>query len=268
MEPEPVVKPIAKPVAKKKPRPKASPPSPLPPPPLPDESPDENSDETLGPGSAAAAMVQRMQERFSDYGSGPSWGDAGHAGGAGQAGDAGDAIENALSELGRIGVESGLEGDDDLGGEQRKRSFRAIVGGIPYWAGLAVCIAGILAFALIEQDEIIKRWPASARIYQAFGVTVEPLGVGLHLQAVKSEQRVDDGTVILVVEGQVANISEVEREVPLVKVISIGPEHKRVHEWHIKVVPSLLAPGAIGTFHWVERNPGPISEVAVTFEGG
>ena len=110
-------------------------------------------------------------------------------------------------------------------------------------------------------------WPPAARLYLVMGVPLEPPGAGLQLQNVKSDQRIEDGVVMLVVEGQIVNISAIDREVPPVLAISLGPDHHPVRRWRVQVTQSHLAPGAIATFHSIERDPGVVSDLQVTFEG-
>ncbi len=136
------------------------------------------------------------------------------------------------------------------------------------WICFAAVVGGVGAMVVVGREVIVDTWPAAGRLYEAIGLPVEPPGAGLQLQSVKSEQRVEDGTVMLVVEGQILNTSEIEREVPPLLAVSIGPDHQPVHKWRIPVTQSHLSPGAIATFHSIERDPGVVSEVAVTFGEG
>ncbi len=159
--------------------------------------------------------------------------------------------------------------DEGIGRSRRTRTGRwAKLKGALRWIGFAAAIGGLIGFVVMGRETLVNTWPAAARLYQAIGLPVEAPGAGLQLQSVKSEQRVEDGTVMLVVEGQILNISEIEREVPPLLAMSIGPDHQPVHKWRIPITQAHLAPGAIATFHSVERDPGVVSEVAVTFDGG
>jgi predicted Zn finger-like uncharacterized protein len=157
------------------------------------------------------------------------------------------------------------ETDADGGG--RGAWLRRQLRGAGRWLGLVGALAAVGGFVLGGRTEIVTLWPPAARLYDALGIPVEPIGAGLQLQNVKSEQRTEDGAVALVVEGQILNVSTIDREVPPVLAVSIGPDHKPVHKWQIPVTQSHLAPGAIATFRSVERDPGVVSEVAVTFDG-
>jgi len=150
----------------------------------------------------------------------------------------------------------------------RGRRLMAAARSVLQWLGLAAGITGLVVFMISARTDIVALWPPAARLYDAVGLTVEPPGAGLQLQNVKSEQQIKDGAVMLVVEGQIVNVSELDRDVPAVLAVSIGPDHKPVHKWRIPVSLPHLAPGAIATFRSIERDPGVVSEVAVTFDGG
>jgi len=160
----------------------------------------------------------------------------------------------------------GDEGASGRGGESGGRRWLSAATGLVRWLGFAAGVTGLVISVLNWRNDIVELWPAAARLYDAIGLPVEPPGAGLQLQNVKSEQRVEDGAVILVVEGQIANVSSEDREVPPVSAVSIGPDHKPVHRWRIPVTQSHLVPGAVATFHSAERDPGVVSEVAVTFD--
>ena len=164
--------------------------------------------------------------------------------------------------------DSGEENEDWEDGDRNPTRWRRILGSLRAsgrWLGFAAAVAGLLSFLVAGRDAIVNLWPAASRLYQTVGLTVEPPGAGLQFQAVKSEQRIDDGTVVLTVEGQILNSSDIDRDVPPVRATSYGPDHHMVRSWNIPVTISHLAPGAIATFRSVERDPGVISEVGVGF---
>jgi predicted Zn finger-like uncharacterized protein len=133
------------------------------------------------------------------------------------------------------------------------------------WGAYLAAVAGLVAGLLGERQTLVQLWPASARLYQLIGLPVEPLGAGLQLQNVRSEQRVEGGVVLLAIEGQVLNISEIDREVPPLLAVAIGSDHRPIGNWRIPVSNPHLAPGAAAPFRSLQRDPGPVVEVAVTF---
>ncbi|WP_084536363.1 zinc-ribbon domain-containing protein [Azospirillum halopraeferens] len=135
------------------------------------------------------------------------------------------------------------------------------------WLGLAAAVALLVVGGVAGRHEVVRLWPPAALLYDTVGLPVEPPGTGLQLRNVRSEQRDDAGTPVLVVEGQIVNVSEMERAVPDVVALSLGPDRRPVEEWRIEVSSHRLLPGEIATFHSARRDPGLVAEVMVTFEG-
>ncbi|MEI6556895.1 MAG: hypothetical protein WCO00_00700 [Rhodospirillaceae bacterium] len=133
------------------------------------------------------------------------------------------------------------------------------------WLGFFAGLGGLAVFLLSARGQIVDLWPAAARLYEVIGLPVEPPGAGLLFQNIKSEQRTDNGVAVLVLEGQIANASAVDRVVPAVIATTLGPDHKPVKSWHVVVTQARLEPGAIATFRSMERDPGAVAEVAITF---
>jgi predicted Zn finger-like uncharacterized protein len=129
-------------------------------------------------------------------------------------------------------------------------------------AALLVLIGGIY----MRQD-IVEIWPPSALLFETVGLPVDALGAGLQLQNVRSEKRVEDGITVLVIEGQVVNISNRERPVPPLRAVSLGPDKTRLGDWTFTASHETLLPGEIATFVSQMREPaGVIAEIAITFQ--
>ena len=239
-EPRPAARPGAKPAERKPPaaaKKKKKRPAPAPPP--------EPEDEPLErfPG----------MDGFSGFG---GLGDEDHTTGAPSLGD------DAWANIGNHSVDFGAS---DEGGRSGKRSLMERARALGRWIGFGAGIAGLVVFVLSARAQIVELWPAAARLYIVIGLPVEPPGAGLQFQNVKSEQRLDNGVTMLVLEGQIANVSAAERPVPPVLATSLGPDHKPVKSWRVMVTQARLEPGAIATFRSQERDPGAVAEVAVTF---
>ena len=169
-----------------------------------------------------------------------------------------DAWMNASSHSVDFGA---FDGADKRG----KGGMASKIQNLGRWLGFAAGIAGVVVFVLSQRTQIVELWPAAARLYEVLGMPVEAPGAGLQFQNVKSEQRLDNGATVLVLEGQIANVSAVERTVPAVVATSLGPDHKPVKSWHVVVTQTHLEPGAIATFRSQERDPGTVADIAITF---
>jgi hypothetical protein len=122
--------------------------------------------------------------------------------------------------------------------------------------------------AVVAREEIVQAWPASARLYAVAGLNVEAPGTGLVLQNIRSEQRFDGATPVLRVTGQVANISQLAREVPEIRAVSLDAQRRPIQSWRFTANPTRLLPGEVATFETVQREPGEnIAQVTVSFDG-
>lgn len=141
---------------------------------------------------------------------------------------------------------------------------RALIG----WAALGAVVAGIVAGAYVGRAAVVAAWPPAALLYETVGLPVEPPGAGLQLQNVHSQQHMENGALVLVVEGQVVNTSADQRAVPRLRAISLGADHKPVQVWAVEASSTILLPGEIATFRSTQHDPGGVVEVMITFDGG
>lgn len=152
--------------------------------------------------------------------------------------------------------------DDSPAAKRRRR------GALAGWAVFALVLGGIAAGGYLGRAEIVRLWPPSALLYETVGLPVDPPGAGLKLQNVRSEQKLDGGSPVLLVEGQIVNVSDVARPVPPVRAVTLGPDQQPVQSWTIDASPAQLLPGEIAVFRHAQRDPGTVAEVMITFGGG
>lgn len=144
-----------------------------------------------------------------------------------------------------------------------KAARRALVG----W-GVFLAVLGVAGAAgFFARQEIVRLWPPAALFYETVGLPVEPPGAGLQLQNVRSEQKTEGGGPVLIVDGQIINVSDVIRPVPHVRAVSLGQDRKPVKSWSIEASATQLLPGEVATFRDAQRDPGAVVEVMITFEG-
>ncbi|MBK1839512.1 zinc-ribbon domain-containing protein [Azospirillum sp. YIM B02556] len=135
------------------------------------------------------------------------------------------------------------------------------------FALLGLLVAGSAAGGYFGRDAVVRNWPPAALLYETIGMPAEPPGFGLELRNIRSEQKVEGGTTVLLLDGEVANGTDAERTLPPLRVITFGPEHKLLQSWTIEPSAETLGPGAAANFHHSQPDPGPVTEVTVTFGG-
>jgi hypothetical protein len=134
---------------------------------------------------------------------------------------------------------------------------------------VAFSAVSLLAGLVFARQQIVDIWPPAALLFETVGLPVDTLGAGLQLQDVKSEKRIEDGAMVLVIEGRIANISDRERPVPPLHAKSLGPDKTAVADWTFRASHETLLPGEIATFQSTIREPsGVISEISITFQAG
>ena len=134
------------------------------------------------------------------------------------------------------------------------------------WASLAAAVAILVVGVLAGRDPLVKLWPASARLYDALHMGVEPAGFGLKLQEVSTQAREVEGNPMLFISGQISNATESQREVPEIKAEALGPNKAVLATWRIKPSMTRLFPGQVATFQSAVPDSGrAATEMRITF---
>jgi predicted Zn finger-like uncharacterized protein len=110
----------------------------------------------------------------------------------------------------------------DLPGEALPKQFRArvqqqervrkVAAAGAVWGGMAVLLASLLGLAVLFRTEIARAWPKTASAYAAMGLRVNVLG--LTIDNVTSAPGIENGREVLVVAGDVRNVSDEPRPLP------------------------------------------------------
>lgn len=138
------------------------------------------------------------------------------------------------------------------------------------WAALALAasLIGVVVGGVVAREPIVNMWPPANLLFDTVGLGVMPPGVGLALQNPRSEQRREDGATVLVVEGQIVNVSDHEQMVPRVKAVAMDSERNSLQTWTIDASAASLQPGEIATFFSTHKDPGPVALLTLTFDVG
>jgi len=131
---------------------------------------------------------------------------------------------------------------------------------------VGVLIVLILASAIIGRNEIVAALPASASIYQKLGLPVT-MRLGLQFENVTSERIAEGGVSVLVIEGEIVNVSGQERAVPAVKVTLLDDGGRQLQEEMLNAASAKLGAGDKTRFSGRIVNPAEQARnFSVTFD--
>jgi predicted Zn finger-like uncharacterized protein len=134
------------------------------------------------------------------------------------------------------------------------------------WVALAVIVAGVLGGGVVAREKIVAAWPPAAKLYKTVGLPVEPLSVGLELRNMASSRRVVDGVPVLIIEGEVANVSNRVLKVPKLRAALRNAKEHEIRRWTFSAARTRLMPGESVSFMTrVEDPPQRATGLAITF---
>ncbi len=125
------------------------------------------------------------------------------------------------------------------------------------WAALTVIVGGVLGGAVLARERIVAAWPPAAKLYEMAHLPVERVRAGLELHNLRSSQEVDDGVPVLIVEGEVVNVSDRVQEVPKIRIVLRDEARHDVAQWLISVARPSLEPGQKAAFRERHERPPP-----------
>ncbi|GHB27665.1 hypothetical protein GCM10007094_15000 [Pseudovibrio japonicus] len=127
-------------------------------------------------------------------------------------------------------------------------SAKGLLGASLLAASLALC------FSVVKYREaIVRGFPDLAGLYQLAGMTVNLRG--LVFRDLRTFREVDDGSVVLVVEGSVENIARSETFIPAIKLALRSQDTQEIHSWIVEPREDRLAPGDKTRFRARLNNP-------------
>jgi len=131
---------------------------------------------------------------------------------------------------------------------------------------VAVLVMLVVASAVIGRDEIVAKFPATARLYQDLNLPVTP-ELGLKFEDVTSARLEEGGIAVLVVEGAIVNPTPHHRSVPPVRVTLLDGGGRQIQEELFRAKELQLEPGARTSFSGRVVSPADSARnFSVTFE--
>jgi predicted Zn finger-like uncharacterized protein len=145
------------------------------------------------------------------------------------------------------------------------RNRRLIIG----WAGLAAAVVLLILGATLSRQWMVAHWPATERLYAAFGADSTAPGSGLEFRRVEPSRTTEEGQPALVIQGEITNVSSGVRQVPKLKAILHDKAEHELQSVSFPPPQDQLAPGETLSFKTtITRPKDGASGIVVTFDTG
>ena len=148
------------------------------------------------------------------------------------------------------------------GGTARRSGAGQLVG----WLSLATFLIAIVGGGLYARETIVAAWAPSAAVFEMVGLPVVRVGEGLDIRIVSNTQEVENSRRILVIVGEVVNISEQVRRVPKLRASLLDVREREIFSWVFAASKSELEPGQQAEFETrVPEPPANARNLSVNF---
>jgi predicted Zn finger-like uncharacterized protein len=163
------------------------------------------------------------------------------------------------------GAESGVAGTMDGGARVQlpavikpRRRWPAIAS----IALLAVILSSIVA-AVVARDQVIAMWAPSIKLFAMIGLQPSSPLVGLEIRKLDTKRGSENGVAALIIDGEVANVSGIVRDVPRLTATLRDSNGKNLEGWDFAAAETRLPPGGIASFHTAILQPSAAATKAV-----
>ena len=138
--------------------------------------------------------------------------------------------------------------------------------------GKIIAIAAVVFFLLLGaglffgRSYIINLYPPAGDIFAMVGLSGEELGEGLEFNNIKSAREVEKGVDVMVVRGEIANVSDQERMVPMIRVVLLDDNKEVIQSAIAAPLKNRLPAGATIAFGAKLPEPSTLARsLEVTF---
>ncbi|MEM7042346.1 MAG: hypothetical protein AAF543_06005 [Pseudomonadota bacterium] len=106
-------------------------------------------------------------------------------------------------------------------------------------AGVVVLL---LVSAIIGRNGIVGKFPATAAVYQSVGLSIEQ-DFGLEFKDVTLDWQREGGAFVLVVEGEIVNLSEANQAIPPVRMAILDSEGRELQHEYFELEENEISAG-------------------------
>ena len=123
------------------------------------------------------------------------------------------------------------------------------------WVLLLVFVTGLGGFAYFGRDLLVAKVPQMSQLYALAGWSIGTPNDGLSLENVTSVRRLISGDRILIIEGEVLNISNTVVPVPRLRASLNNSDGDEISFWYFSAEDTELGPGESTRFETSTSNP-------------
>lgn len=139
-------------------------------------------------------------------------------------------------------------------------------GGRLAWILLLLLTVGLAGGIFFARPQIVAAWPPAALLYEKIGHPAPVPGEGLLIRNIRVERLMEGSTMILVVQGEVVNLTDELAIVPPMKAQLRDLQRKELQDWEFEANRLDLSPGEVAAFRTEFLNPaGDAADLVVTF---
>jgi len=110
------------------------------------------------------------------------------------------------------------------------------------WIMLGIVAVVVPGTAILARESLVDSWGPAAKLFDAIGLHVEVPGAGLQLRNVTSDRRQVSGITVLVIEGEIVNLSRVPRMIPMLRGGLRDGNRAELQHWLFSTGNQKLAP--------------------------
>lgn len=146
------------------------------------------------------------------------------------------------------------------------------------WVSLVVFLTAIISLFLVFQDSISSNWPASKKLYAAIGLdakevqvepeapTLEPIEERLVIGGLAPRRENINGVANLVIAGHVENISDIQQDIPDLRIRLLDERKRVLREWSFQANQTFVNTGEKVAFETsLPNSPNEARDISVTF---
>jgi hypothetical protein len=126
------------------------------------------------------------------------------------------------------------------------------------WGGFALAALSPLAAALLMPEGTVRLLPASMRLFDYAGISVNIYG--LEVRRVAQQHVIVEGTRVISITGEIVNVSDRDRKVPSLRFILKNGALDDIYAWTLDSGIRPLRPGEMTTFTTRVASPPPAAE--------